>query len=134
MIDNTLVLACGPPGGGRNPVSERFFRHFNLIGYTAMDDNVMYQIFSSILSNFLISFQEDIGTLTENCVWSSISVYNDILATLLPTPAKSHYTFNLRDLGKVFQGMLMVDKSRVKTVNEFARLWVSCVNVISLPS
>ena len=110
IIDTTLVLACGPPGGGRNPVSERFFRHFNIIGYTSMDNDVMYQIFSSILTKFLEVFDESIQTLVEKCVWSSIKMYNSILDTLLPTPAKSHYTFNLRDLGKVFQGILMVEK------------------------
>jgi predicted RNA-binding protein len=36
-------------------------------------------------------------------------VYKTISAQLLPTPAKSHYTFNLRDLSKIFQGMTMVE-------------------------
>ena len=42
-----------------------------------------------------------------------IDMYNTITTQLLPTPAKSHYTFNVRDLSKVFQGMVMVDASKI---------------------
>ena len=41
-----------------------------------------------------------------------IGVYNAITTQLLPTPSKSHYTFNLRDLSKVIQGLLMTDASK----------------------
>ena len=33
---------------------------------------------------------------------STVEVFQRISQELLPTPAKSHYTFNLRDLSKVF--------------------------------
>lgn len=36
-------------------------------------------------------------------VASTLDIYDTIADNLLPTPAKSHYTFNLRDLSKVFQ-------------------------------
>ena len=35
-------------------------------------------------------------------VKATIEIYNTIRAELLPTPAKSHYTYNMRDLSKVF--------------------------------
>jgi dynein heavy chain len=31
-IENTMILACSaPPGGGRNELSQRFTRHFNIL-------------------------------------------------------------------------------------------------------
>ena len=43
----------GPPGGGRNSITARFVRHFNVIGYTPMQDESLELIFSTILVNYL---------------------------------------------------------------------------------
>lgn len=42
-----------------------------------------------------------------------IEIYENVRAGLLPTPAKTHYTYNLRDLSKLVQGILMVDAQSV---------------------
>lgn len=46
--------------------------------------------------------------LSQSIVAASVEVYQSILAALLPTPSKSHYIFNLRDLSRLFQGILQV--------------------------
>ena len=66
----------------------------------------MYDNSFFILAKTLHNYSEDI-------VNTCIDVYDQITQQLLPTPAKSHYTFNLRDLAKVFQGMLMGDPNKV---------------------
>ncbi len=39
---------------------------------------------------------------------TAVEVYSHVAAELLPTPAKSHYAFSLRDVSSVFGGMLAI--------------------------
>jgi dynein heavy chain len=53
LQDIQLVSAMGPPGGGRNPVTPRFIRHFNLISVNSFNDETMTRIFSTLISTYL---------------------------------------------------------------------------------
>jgi dynein heavy chain, axonemal len=44
---------------------------------------------------------DDCRNLAAPLVKATIAIFGTILADLRPTPAKSHYTYNLRDLSKV---------------------------------
>jgi dynein heavy chain len=122
LVDIMFVGAMGPPGGGRNPITPRFSRHFNHISFTELEDSSKFTIFSTIVASWLGSFK-NAETLIPQLVHSTTAIYNTITTELLPTPAKSHYTFNLRDLSKVFQGMLMVPVNKIKGLSALLRVW-----------
>ncbi|CAF0758924.1 unnamed protein product [Brachionus calyciflorus] len=122
LVDINFCCAMGPPGGGRNPVTARLTRHFNHISFVEMEDSSMAKIFGTIL-NWWIKNNEKISNYASSLVESCISVYKTISAQLLPTPVKSHYTFNLRDLSKTFQGILMADVKSIESVPGLIKLW-----------
>ncbi|EDL24804.1 mCG3819, partial [Mus musculus] len=122
LVDINFVCAMGPPGGGRNAITPRLTRHFNYLSFIEMDEVSKKRIFSIILECWMAG-APNIDDLTEPLVDATINVYGIITSQLLPTPAKSHYTFNLRDLSKVFQGMLMAEPSKVEDKVQLLRLW-----------
>ena len=81
------------------------------------------RMFSCFQAN-LTEYTEDIQAMVDSVVESTIAIYNECLGSLLPTPDKSHYTFNLRDLSSVFQGMLSADARKCETVEKFSALWI----------
>lgn len=51
-------------------------------------------------------------------------VYKRTTTTFLPTPAKSHYVFNLRDFSRVVSGILLVPNSALSSSEKLVRLWL----------
>lgn len=43
----------GPPGGGRNDVTQRFMRHFHVISMTPFNDETMTRIFSTLMNIYI---------------------------------------------------------------------------------
>lgn len=121
--DILIVAACAPPGGGRNNVTPRFIRHFNMLNIPFPSEVSLVKIFKGIMEGFLKPFSAEVRASCDAIVNSSIEIYYRMVSELLPTPAKSHYTFNLRDLSKVVQGILQVRPQTVSSKVDLVRLF-----------
>ncbi|KAJ3328189.1 Dynein heavy chain 7, axonemal [Blyttiomyces sp. JEL0837] len=125
LVDIQFVAAMGPPGGGRNPVTNRFLRHFNTIGITNFEEATLKQIFTTIVEWHLTSnnFQATVISQKNSLVTATLEVYTSAIASLLPTPRKSHYLFNLRDFARVVQGLLLATADKFTEPAKMIRLW-----------
>ena len=70
IVDQLLAAAMGPPGGGRNDISSRFLRHFNVIAIEAFTSETMRNIFSVIMD---WHFNKDFETQLKR--YSRVSIY-----------------------------------------------------------
>lgn len=61
-------------------------------------------LLKAIMNGFLSEFSEAVKGCAGLIVDAGVEIYNRLSVDLLPTPAKSHYVFNLRDLSKCVQG------------------------------
>jgi len=124
LVDIQFIAAMGPPGGGRNPVTARFIRHFNLVSICEFDDSSYVRIYQAIVDWWAKRGKLDssVAGKLPCIVNATIEIYNSIREELLPTPTKSHYTYNMRDLSKVFQGISMVGTSP-EDLKQLTRLW-----------
>lgn len=81
-------------------------------------------IFSTIVEAFFANFSSDIRAVLPQLVESQLEVYDQVLnGPMKPTPSKSHYTFNLRDISKIFQGVVSANSKLCATVPELLRIW-----------
>ena len=99
--DMQLLAAMAPPGGGRNHFSQRVSACFSTINVTTPNDLQLKRIFGTILNAKLSDFDDEVKPLGDLITMGTIAIYRMVSKELLPTPSKSHYLFNTRDLAKI---------------------------------
>lgn len=77
-----------------------------------------------MINQKLQDFEEDVKPIGDIVTQATLEVYQSVVLRFLPTPAKIHYLFNLRDISKVFQGMLRANKDFHDTKASMTRLWI----------
>ncbi|XP_039430309.1 dynein axonemal heavy chain 7 isoform X2 [Culex pipiens pallens] len=124
LVDLQLLCAMGPPSTG-NTVTPRFSRHFNTIALDEFDDSTLTGIFSKIVLWHLDTrgFSKEFDPCIDEIVLSTLQIYREARRVLLPTPAKCHYLFNLRDFSRVIQGVLLSVPEGTESLNSIRRMW-----------
>ena len=120
-------LGCMNPKAGSFLINPRLQRHYTVLACQTPESAVLNTIFSSILEPFLSGFDHTISSLTPKIVSGSIEIFNKIAMNpqFMPSAKKFHYQFNLRDLGKITQNVMLAQTSLYKGAPaRFVKLWV----------
>ena len=120
------MAAMNHPGGGRNDIPNRLKRHFVTFNCTIPTDDAIDHIFRTIAKghfNKKKSFTDDVINLVQKLVPITRQLWKCTKEKLLPTPAKFHYVFNLRDLSRIWLGMVGTQSSIITTESNALHLW-----------
>ena len=126
LDDTQLICAMGPPGMGANDITPRMMRHFSPLCITTFNSTTISQIYQSIMSWYMVSVGHtaEISSIGSTLIQATVDVYQSSMKALLPTPQKSHYTFNLRDFSRIVQGITLLHPYEGLTKESMVRLWL----------
>ena len=100
--DVYYVGAMGHPGGGRNDIPNRLKRQFYTINLTPPSINSINDIYGQMLAGRFPARQTetDLKLVVNALTKATIKLWTFMQNKMLPTPAKFHYVFNMRDLSR----------------------------------
>ncbi|MED6232426.1 Dynein heavy chain 10, axonemal, partial [Ataeniobius toweri] len=123
LKDLGFIAAMGKPGGGRNEVDPRFISLFSVFSIPFPTVESLHLIYASIIKGHTKLFGDAIRKVCDKITDCTLELYNLIIKDLPPTPSKFHYIFNLRDLSRVYNGLVLTNPDKFLTVTQFVRVW-----------
>ena len=123
MCELQILAAMGKPGGGRAHITPRMTSKFHLINFTNPSEKQMKKIYDTIFTIKFTQFGDDVKVLQDSLALATINIFNQTMADFLPTPKKTHYIYNMRDISKVFQGLFLADKNYYESKEQVVKLW-----------
>ncbi|NXP52612.1 DYH17 protein, partial [Heliornis fulica] len=125
-IHNCQYVACMNPTAGSFTIDARLQRHFCVFAVSFPGQEALLSMYSTILTQHLAQHRmpPDVQNLQPQLVAAALALHQKVASTFLPTAIKFHYLFNLRDLSRVFQGLLFSTPECLQTPVDLVRLWL----------
>ena len=101
----------------------RFISLFSVFNITFPSEDSLFQIFNSILEGHTRPFSQEIRDIVPKLGKITLTLYKSIVNDLPPTPSKFHYIFNLRDLSRIYNGLVLTTPERFQNVSQMIRGW-----------
>lgn len=127
-IQNVQFVASMNPTSGSFSINPRLQRHFCVFSVNYPTGDPLFNIYNEILmqhiNNPANKFGPGVQKICESLIYAALSLHQRMGQVFLPTAIKFHYTFNMRDLANIFQGILFGNGETCPDANHLIRLWV----------
>jgi len=117
-IKNLFYIgAMNHPGGGRNDIPNRLkqkFFIFNMILPQSIE-----AIYGPIIKYTFKPkyFSSECNRVVDSLTQATIQLWAKVKNTMLPTPSKFHYVFNMREISRIFKAILGTRKDVINTAS-----------------
>uniref|UniRef100_A0A8C4X0Y1 Dynein heavy chain n=1 Tax=Eptatretus burgeri TaxID=7764 RepID=A0A8C4X0Y1_EPTBU len=125
-IHNVQYVACMNHVAGSFTINPRLQRHFCVFSVLFPDTKALTSIYSSILEQHLQcgAFAPVTQETAPKIVLLALDLHQKVSSMFLPTNIKFHYIFNLRDISRIFQGLLFSKAENFLHKTDILRLFL----------
>ena len=125
-IVDVQFMGCMNPKAGSFNIDTRLQRHYTVMSCLTAERAILDQIYRQILESHLRTFDPTIAPLAPKFIQATIELFRCIADSpqFMPSARKFHYQFNMRDVSKIIQGIMLSKNSLYRAAPmKMYRLW-----------
>lgn len=126
ILRDIMFAACMNPKSGSFYVDLRTTRHFTQIMLGVPEKDILQTIYAQMMTSHFQAFDQKCVAIAPKLVTATVNIFTSIALSpqFAPTAIKFHYQFNMRDVAKIVQNIMLAQPSAYKgKETDLVRLW-----------